>query len=227
VREVTGDPRPGRRRTAALILPDHSCRTAVLDFDSFPANADEQRALLKFRMRKSVPFDIESASLAYHMNPRGDGKKMDVVVSVMAQDNLQRYEAPFRAAGLHVGLVSPSGLSMLHCLPAGGCRVVLKLSGVVLTIAAVVDGALRLLRTIEVPEQTPDAVDDHLLPTLTYMEDEWQRRAEAIHLVAPLDEWAQHWQAQGLPVEPLPSPFGKASSWNAGLMGYLAAGGRA
>lgn len=226
IREVTGDPRPGRRRKAALIVPDHSCRTAVLDFDTFPSGNEEQNALLKFRMRKSVPFDIETASMAFQAQPRADGKKVDVIVSLMALDNLARYEAPFRAAGLHVGLVSPAALSMLACLPRDGCRVAVKLSAGVLTIAALIDGALRLLRTIDLLEDSPSMVDDHLLPTLTFMEDEWGRRPETIHLVAPLEEWASHWQGQGLPVETMPSPYGKAAAWNAGLLGFLAGGGR-
>src|SRR3979411_991210 len=48
-----------RKRRAALILPDYSARVAVLDFDAFPNVAEEQRALVRFRMKKSVPFDVD------------------------------------------------------------------------------------------------------------------------------------------------------------------------
>src|SRR5262249_21099202 len=47
------------RRTAALILPDNSVRIAVLDFDNLPAKEEERRPLINFRLRKSVPFDID------------------------------------------------------------------------------------------------------------------------------------------------------------------------
>ena len=62
-------PRNGKRRTAALILPDHSARVQVLDFDSFPTDPEEQRALIRFRVRKSVPFDVESAAVSYCVQP--------------------------------------------------------------------------------------------------------------------------------------------------------------
>lgn len=46
----------GSRRTAALILPDYSARIAALDFDNFPSDKEEQLSLVRFRMKKSIPF---------------------------------------------------------------------------------------------------------------------------------------------------------------------------
>src|SRR5207253_10986447 len=40
-----------RKRRTALILPDYSSRVAVLDFDAFPSAQEEQRALVRFRMK--------------------------------------------------------------------------------------------------------------------------------------------------------------------------------
>jgi len=56
VRAITGPATGRRRRCAVLILPDFCSRVAVLGFDSFPANPDEQKSLVRFRMKKSVPF---------------------------------------------------------------------------------------------------------------------------------------------------------------------------
>src|SRR5689334_20991638 len=52
-----------KRRDAALILPDNCARVFVLDFDNFPADRHEQLSLVRFRMKKSVPFDVESAAV--------------------------------------------------------------------------------------------------------------------------------------------------------------------
>src|ERR1700680_815151 len=49
-------PNGHRKRRAALILPDYCARIAVLDFDDFPTDQQDQIALLRFRMKKSVPF---------------------------------------------------------------------------------------------------------------------------------------------------------------------------
>jgi len=112
VREVTGEANGRKRRSAAVILPDYAGRTTVLDFDSFPAKVEEQETLVKFRLRKAVPFDIDSASVSYFAQPRTASKKIDVVASSMSLETLARYEAPFRAAGLHVGFVTPSILAV-------------------------------------------------------------------------------------------------------------------
>src|ERR1700709_1535281 len=61
---TTKGPRP-----AALILPDYSSPRQVLDFDAFPAKAEEQQALVRFRMKKTVPFDIETAAVSFYAQP--------------------------------------------------------------------------------------------------------------------------------------------------------------
>ena len=61
------DAQSGRARQAyaALILPDNCVRIAVLDFEKFPEKEEERRPLINFRLRKSVPFDIDEAALSY------------------------------------------------------------------------------------------------------------------------------------------------------------------
>src|SRR5258708_4435265 len=48
VRSLAGTQAARKRRDVALILPDFSARISVLDFDSFPADAKEQAALVRF-----------------------------------------------------------------------------------------------------------------------------------------------------------------------------------
>src|SRR5208282_731023 len=45
-----------KRRGAAVILPDYAARVTVLDFDTFPPMAAEQLPLVKFRIKKTIPF---------------------------------------------------------------------------------------------------------------------------------------------------------------------------
>src|SRR5437899_1723141 len=94
-----------KRKDIALILPDFSTRMAVLDFDNFPSDAKEQSALVRFRLKRSVPFDVESAALSYC--PQAPvNKRVDVVVVLAPLEIVARYEAPFRAAGMVPGLVT-------------------------------------------------------------------------------------------------------------------------
>src|SRR5215831_135136 len=100
VRRLAGGQSGRKRKDAALILPDYSVRTTVLDFDSFPSDAKEQLALIRFRLKRSVPFDVESAAASYFAQPGAD-KRVDVVVVMTPLEIVSRYEAPFRAAGIN------------------------------------------------------------------------------------------------------------------------------
>src|SRR5271154_974006 len=104
-----------RRRGAALILPDNAVRIAVVDFDTLPEKEEERRALINFRLRKSVPFDIDEAALSYY---RQNAKS--VVVTLTPAEIVAHYEAPFRAINLHPGLITVSSLAMLELLPVNG-----------------------------------------------------------------------------------------------------------
>src|SRR6185369_11141652 len=76
-----------KRRKAVLILPDYCARIAVLEFDAFPAEPSEQLALVRFRLKKSVPFDVESAVVSYHAQPvtgKNGAKRFEVVVVAAA-----------------------------------------------------------------------------------------------------------------------------------------------
>src|SRR5277367_3372070 len=69
-----------RKRRAAVILPDYCARVAVLDFDTFPTDLDEQQALVRFRLKKSVPFEVDTAVVSYVEQPRTS--KVEVLAAV-------------------------------------------------------------------------------------------------------------------------------------------------
>jgi type IV pilus assembly protein PilM len=171
-------PATGRngKRNAALVLPDNCVRIAVLDFDALPAKEEERRPLINFRLRKSVPFDIDDAALSYFPQV---GKK--VIVALAPSEIVAHYEAPFRAAGLHPGLVTVSSLAMLDLLPLTGSYVVARRSPGALTAIALNDGIVTIARTLELAHTDPDGdapgdalaeIVADIYPTLAYIEDQ-------------------------------------------------------
>jgi type IV pilus assembly protein PilM len=225
-----GDARP-RRRRAALILPDYCARVTVLDFDSFPAEPEEQLQLVRFRIRRVVPFDIENAVVACYPQPRHDASgRIDVVAAVVNMDVASHYETPFRAAGFHCGFVTLSALAALSLPPAEeislpGPRVAAKLSGDTLAVSLVEDARLRLYRCVQLGEDNLEEATSVLATTLAYSEDELGRRAAAIHLCGLSREqahWIARWKDEfDLPVAGVRSRLGEPSPCNAGLLGYL------
>jgi type IV pilus assembly protein PilM len=214
-----------KRRKAALILPDFCARVAVLDFDTFPSKAEEQLGLVRFRVKKSVPFDIDSALVGYWPQQQPGGKQTDVVVAVTAMEIAARYEAPFRAAGLHPGLVTISSLAMLDLTPRGADAVIARLTGRVLTVLAVVAGRLRLARSVELEAVSAGEISSVLYPTFAFLEDELHSRPSilltcGLGIIEPeLARQVQH--ELGMIAAPLKTAS-PVEQYNAGLLGYLA-----
>jgi type IV pilus assembly protein PilM len=210
-------------KDATLILPDFSARTTVLDFDTFPTVMEEQLALIRFRLKRSVPFDVETAAVSFVVQP--GPKRVDVVVVMAPLEIIARFEAPFRAAGLNPGLVTTSSLAALELAPEGGLTMVAKLTGRSISLLVRNKGTLKLVRCLELPTAELEDITAVLVPTFVYMEDNLGGRAEKLLLCGfgERTEDAKRLFEQELSVEvdELRSPLGVPGEHNAGLLGYL------
>jgi type IV pilus assembly protein PilM len=224
VRALDGAQAARRRKDVALILPDFSARVAVLDFDDFPSDPAEQLSLVRFRLKRSVPFDVESAAVSHWAQP-SPGKHRDVVAAVAPLEIVARYEAPFRAAGMNPGLVTISALAALELAPQGGLTVVAKMSGRVLSVLARDKSTLKLARCLELPSAQLEDVARVLHPTLVYVEDNLGGPAVKLVLCGfgALTEEAlgRFHQEFGIETEPMRSPLAPPGGNDAGLLGYL------
>ena len=219
-------PNGHRKRRAALILPDYCARIAVLDFDNFPSDPLEQLALLRFRMKKSVPFDVDSAIVSYSAQPRKkDKEKIEVLAAVMANEIVGRYEAPFRSLGFHPGLVTTSSLAALNLMQPEQVTMLVKLNGRILSVLVMDSSTIKLARCVEMDEGRPEEVESVLHPTVAYIEDELKAKPHRIWLCgfgSESADYAERWQAEwGVTVEPLQARFGTPGPNDAGLLGYL------
>jgi type IV pilus assembly protein PilM len=214
-----------RQRTAAVILPDYSARISVLEFDSFPEKQEDQDALVRFRLKKSVPFDIESAAVRFWRQPNLAEKKQELVVAVSPLEVIARYEAPFRARGIQPGFVTVSPLAALELVTNDGISTVAKLNGLVLTIMVTQQANLKLIRALELTALSIEEIAADLYPTFVYVEDRFNACASRLLLCGfgNLEQQAiaQFHSELGIPVEPMRSPVAALNDRNAGLLGYL------
>jgi type IV pilus assembly protein PilM len=213
-----------KRQDVALILPDFCTRIAVLDFDNFPSEPLEQASLIRFRLKRSLPFDAESAALSYHAQP-AVRKHIDVVAVMSPQEIVARYEAPFRAAGLNPGLVTTSSLAAIELAPEAGISVIAKITGHVITVLVREKSTLKLVRCLEIPSSSLEDIASVLAPTLVYVEDNLGGKADRLMLCgfgALAEEAQRRFETElGVTVETLRSPLGVPEENNAGLLGYL------
>jgi type IV pilus assembly protein PilM len=208
-----------KRRHAALILPDYAARVTVLDFDSFPSAPEEQLSLVRFRLKKTLPFDIDSAAVGYYAQPSAKGEKLEVVAAVVSLEIMARYEALFRAMNFLPGEVTTSSLAILNLYaPEPGVAVIAKLCGKVLTIMVLNGAVLKLFRCVALEETTEQEVLAVLQPTFAYVEDELGGPVRRLLLCGFPDGSLTSLPAQR---DVLHGRFGAPGAYNAGLLGYL------
>jgi type IV pilus assembly protein PilM len=226
----SGSPLGGREAQVAVLLPDYSVRTSILDFEDFPARREEQEPLVRFRLRKIVPYDLETAQLAFQYFPKAHGAGgapagVTVVATTCPLHILAEYEALLRQRRCHPGFISSSALAALSLLPSDDVSVLAKLSGDVMTAAVSQKGILRLIRTVELLEVSWDELLNLLQPMFAMAEDQLGTRGERLWLCGfPEDTAALVRNLEkefGIPTAELTSRFGTPQAHNAGALGYI------
>ena len=150
IRAALGQVAP-RTRSVTLVLPDTVVRVFVLDFDALPAKAVEAIPVLRFRLRKMVPFEVEHAGVSYQIlvENKNDCK---VLAAVLPGPVLAEYEAAVREAGYEPGAVLPTSLAALGVIDSPEPIMAANLSTVALTTSITTGGDLLLYRTLDLPE---------------------------------------------------------------------------
>ncbi len=140
-----------RTRFVTLVIPDVAVRVFVLDFDTLPAKPAEALPVLRFRLRKMVPFDVEQTGLTYQvLSQKKDECRVLAVILPIAI--LEEYEAAVRTAGYEPGAVLPSSLAALDATESLEAVLTVNLGETALTTTIVNGQDLLLYRTLDLPE---------------------------------------------------------------------------
>lgn len=137
----------GRSRDVVAILPDAAVRVVLLDFETLPTKREEAEGVVRFRLRKSLPFDVDKAKVSYQAQTSPAG--MRVVAAVALNSVVEEYEAAFVEAGFSPGVVLPSMLAALGGAPAEHATLVVKVDVRTTSIAILDNQQLLLFRTLE------------------------------------------------------------------------------
>lgn len=224
----------GSRARAGLIIPDYAARLAVLDFEEFPSDEVQRLSLVKFRLRKSVPFPIDDARVSCFLQANDvSEKRIEVLAAAISRAVLDEYEGLLRGAGFQVGLVMPSSFAVLPLFSdsPGVLTLFAKLSGSILSVMLLVDRRVRVVRCIDLtseeaePSEGSSLISTILQQTVAYAEDELHQPVQRMLLCGfgrDTDELGSSFQKEfGFAWAPLASRGGPASRESAGLMGLL------
>lgn len=151
------DAKPNSRNSdVSLIIPDAAARVLLLDFDALTAKQSEALPIVRFRLKKLLPFDADEAMVSYQMMSTSRGLVRVLAVAI-PQDVLSEYETVAREAGFEPGAVLPSTLAALAGLEGDGPSLLVNANGFGVTAAIVQNGVLLLHRSVDLQDHAGNA----------------------------------------------------------------------
>jgi type IV pilus assembly protein PilM len=178
----------GRTTDVVAIVPDAAVRVALVEFDTLPSDAEEAAGVVRFRLKKSLPFDVDKAKVSYHAEKLDDGVR--VVAAVALASVIEDYEAAFHGAGFSPGVVLPSMLAALGAADAKRPTLVVKVDSRTTSIAILNAGQLQLFRTLENTRGVTisgEQLAEEVYPSVVFFQDTYHLNIEKIY-VAGLSE---------------------------------------
>ncbi|MGH9496696.1 MAG: type IV pilus biogenesis protein PilM [Candidatus Sulfotelmatobacter sp.] len=178
----------GRSRDVIAVVPDAAVRVMLVEFDSLPSDHEEALGVVRFRLKKSLPFDVEKAKVSYHAQKVKD--EMRVVAAVALGSVIEDYEAAFRDAGFNPGVVLPSTLAAIGAASATRPTMVIKVDAHTTSIAILNQDQLQLFRTLENSRGvtiTGEQLAEEVFPSVVFFQDTYHLDIQQIY-VAGLPE---------------------------------------
>ncbi len=178
----------GRSKDVIAIVPDAAVRVMLVEFDTLPTDREEALGVVRFRLKKSLPFDVDKAKVSYHVQKVKD--ELRVVAAVAMAGVLEDYESAFREAGFEPGVVLPSTLAAIGAAEAKAPTLVIKVDAHTTSIAILNEDQLQLFRTLENTRGvtiTGEQLAEEVYPSVVFFQDTYHLNIERIY-VAGLPE---------------------------------------
>jgi type IV pilus assembly protein PilM len=180
-----------RDADVSLVIPDAAVRVLLLEFDSLPTKLTEALPLVRFRLKKMLPFDADDAMVTFQV--MSTSKTIVRVLAVaIPRDVLSEYETAVREAGYEPGAVIPSTLASLAAMEEDPALLVnANVLGV--TAAIVRGGILMLHRSVDLQVQ-PTGMPANMPPAL--FDTPAAPNEFAMLPLVSVDETEEEWAAQ-------------------------------
>ena len=163
-----------RGSSAALLIPDSVARVFILPFETLPRRREEALPLLRWRLKKSVPFDVEESVISW-MRQSGRLENLEIVVAIARDRIIREYEQILQELDIHVDVVMSSTLAALPLLEEAGATLLVRMSGKTLTTAIVQGPNLCVYRSSEMTSEAaglePQGMLEEIFPAVAYFQD--------------------------------------------------------
>jgi type IV pilus assembly protein PilM len=176
---------PDRGSPVALLVPDPVVRVFILPFESLPRRAEEAAPVLRWRLKKSVPFDVDETVLSW-MRQAGPQGNLEVVTAIARKGIIREYEEIIESLGAHNVIVLSSTLSALPLLEDRGATLLARISGKTLTTVIVSSSNLCVYRGTDMLAEAdilePQSVLEEIFPAMAYFQDTWGGTIDRVRL---------------------------------------------
>jgi len=186
-----------RSKDVIVVVPDAAVRIVLLDFEELPERRQDADPVVRFRLKKSLPFEAEEAALSYDVRrssastPRltsAEGSQngaIKVIAAVAPAAVRAEYETLFRDTGYTPGVLLPSMLASLGAVEADAPTLALKVDRNSTSVAIVQGNDLLLYRTLENAHAgriDAAALADDIYSSLVFFQDNYGMKVERILL---------------------------------------------
>lgn len=168
----------GGEKYVTVIVPDNAVRVLTLDFDTLPDKEKDALPIVRFRLRKLLPFEADTAAVSYQrFEQRG---LVRVIVAAMPQNVRAEYELAVRDAGFEPGALLPATLAALPLLDGDGPSLLVHLAGDSAAIAIVSGETLLLHRVLDLGSDADEDIAQAIVVARAYFEDTLGSSPESI-----------------------------------------------
>ncbi|HEV3214301.1 MAG TPA: pilus assembly protein PilM [Vicinamibacterales bacterium] len=107
-----------RPRRIALAIPDTVAKVSLLRFEKVPDRQRDLEELVRWQVRKAVPFRVEDAQLSFVPGITAADGSAEFVVVIARRDIVQEYELACAAAGAQAGIVDLTTFNVINAVLA-------------------------------------------------------------------------------------------------------------
>ena len=140
-----------------VTLPDFVSRVSILEFDSVQPKDDDTAQMIKWRMKKLLPFDVEQAVMRWQYLGKfvtNEKEQHRFLVSIIKSDIMSQYESALKAAGLKPRRIELSSFAVWNLFEpqvsseagADGAFALMNLTGGKMTVIVFDHGVPHFLR---------------------------------------------------------------------------------
>ena len=149
-----------KTKRVSISLPDTTGRVILLDMETRFKSREEGADLIRWKLKKSFPFNISEAHLDYQVLEEKDSGEISLLVSIIARQVVNQYEELFIEAGLEPNCIDFSTFNLYRLfsdrLALTDNVAFMTFYGGVVTILAFYAGVLSFYRSKEIPGRTLD-----------------------------------------------------------------------